>query len=178
MRWTRTVVAMGTEGNAGQPAPDPEGSPAGGPARRSGLGKPARVAILVVSLGGLLLLGLVVSNRNREAYNQAMTRAQVEAQAAGDSIDVATFWNAWARETTGQWSGDEARPARALVPELDGAELVSYTAGPTQVVIDYQIEAGGQEGCVRLTRTVDGTRVIIANDVCVKSFSGVPEAPG
>lgn len=150
---------------------EPASPPTGGDSER-GLSRRARVVVLVVVLGGLLLVGMFVSARRRADYDHAKSRVQIEAQAAGDRIDVDAFRSAWAKELTGEWSGDEERPARALIPEVPGADLSTYfvTENPTQVVIDIQFDAGGQDGCVRIDRSAEGTSVLAHDDVCVKAF--------
>jgi len=147
----------------------------GGPDANRGLSKRARGTILVVVLGGLMLVGVLVGQRRRDDYDHTMTRVQVAAQAAGDTIDIGAFQSAWAQEQVGEGSGDEARPAAALVPKLAGADVASYTfTGGPSVVVDYQIDAGGQQGCVRMVRTPDGTTVQRADSVCARAFLGAP----
>jgi hypothetical protein len=164
---------MGIEETAGPQGPGAEGRPGSNPSDR-GLSKRARVVILVVVLGGLLLVGMIVSARRRDDFDQKRTRVQIEAQAAGDTIDVEAFRAAYAKEQT----GDEDRPARALVPDVAGAELSTYfvitVEAPTQVIIDYQFEAGGQDGCVRINRSAEGTRVLAHDEVCPRAFPTGP----
>jgi hypothetical protein len=146
----------------------PSGPSAGDDER--GLGKGARVAILVVVLGGLMVVGLIVSARRRDDFDHTMTRVQVEAKAAGDAIDMAAFRSAWAQQLA---SGEEqvgSSPAAALVPELPGAHAELYAVTANGVVIDYQIDRGGQQGCVRLVHSVDGTEVHSARHVCAGAF--------
>ena len=120
-----------------------------------------------------MVVGLVVSNRRRDDYAHAMTRVQLEAQAAGDTIDVSAFRAAWAQELVSDGTGPVGEPAAALVPKVDGAEAVNYRAldQPPQVVIDYQFSAGGQDGCVRVVRDASGTSTSTGHDICVRSFS-------
>ncbi len=156
---------------------EPASPPTGDNSSR-GLSKRSRVVILVVVLGGLLLVGMFVSARRRDDFDHKKTRVQLEAQSAGESIDVEAFRAAWAKELTGEWAGDEDRPARALIPDVPGAELSTYfvvtAPNPTQVIIDYQFEAGGQDGCVRINRSAEGARVLAHDDVCVKAFPTGP----
>jgi hypothetical protein len=127
----------------------------------------------VVVLGGLMVVGVLVGQRRRDDYDHTMTRVQVAAQAAGDTIDIGAFQYAWSQEQVDAGAG--ARPAEALVPKLAGADIASYslTGGPA-VVVDYQIDEGGQQGCVRLVRTADGTTVRRADRVCAGAFLGAP----
>jgi len=148
----------------------------GRPDPRPGLSKRSRVVILVVVLGSLALLGLVVGNRNRDAYDHTMTRVQVEAKAEGDVMDLEAFKAAWAQQLVdeGNSTGDEKGPASALVPEIPGAGSPSFTVSlvPVQVIVDYPVDQGGQQGCVRLVRTADGTTVLTENTVCAHAFLG------
>jgi len=151
----------------------PASPPTGGESER-GLSKRARVAILVVVLGGLLVVGMIVSARRRDDYDHKKVRVQLEAQAAGATIDVDAFRAAWAKELTGEWAGDEQRPARGMIPDVPGAEVVNYTVpaqpNPADVIVDYQFSAGGQDGCVRVVVSAEGANATSADDVCVTAF--------
>ena len=132
------------------------------------------MAILVVALGGLLVVGLIVSARRRDDFDHTMTRVQVEAKAAGDSVDMGAFRSAWVEQIVGGEAQVGSSPAAGLVPELVGAHAELYAVTPTGVVIDYQVDRGGQQGCVRLIRSTEGTEVRSARHVCRGAF---PEAP-
>ncbi|MGZ4706035.1 MAG: hypothetical protein ACXWCM_14325 [Acidimicrobiales bacterium] len=154
-----------------EPSPPPDPSAPG-----RGLSRRARGAIIVVVLGGLLLVGAIVSSRRRDDYDHAMTRVQVEAGATGTTIDLDAFKSAWAQQQVSQETSLTDGPLAGMIPELDGAKAVNVDMiwTPPQAIIDYQVEAGGQDGCVRAIHSASGTTVRVAHDVCAKSFLGDP----
>jgi hypothetical protein len=77
------------------------------------------VAILVVVLGGLLVVGLIVSARRRDDHDHTMTRVQVEAK-AGDEVDMGAFRSAQVEQVGAGEAQVGSSPAAGLVPELRG----------------------------------------------------------
>ena len=128
----------------------------------------ARVAVVVAVVIGLATLGLVVGQRNRDAFDGTATRVQAQARAAGDGVDLVAFQAAWNAQTTGATPG----AADALVPRMDGAEVARYVlvADPPELVVDYQIDEGGQQACIRLVRSNRDTQVEMERHPCRGAF--------
>ncbi|HTY29527.1 MAG TPA: hypothetical protein VMD51_15505 [Mycobacterium sp.] len=119
-------------------------------------------AVLLALL--VLAAGQEIANRGPNALNRALGRVKAEAQAAGRDIDISAFHPAPVPPDT----------AETLVPRLADAGRPTYRviSRPLQVVIDYQVAAGGERGCVRLVRTVASTTVLIDTRTCAQSFKG------
>jgi hypothetical protein len=120
----------------------------------------------------VLVVAFVAQRRRLADFEHTVTRVQAEAQTVGDGIDLESFRSSWADHVAaGQAPGQDA----ALVPPIAGAEVVAVnvTTGPSQVVIDYQVSGGGEQACIRVTRTASGTDVTEAEVDC-PSFTFTP----
>jgi hypothetical protein len=130
----------------------------------------ARVALVVAVVVGLATLGLVVGQHNRDDFDGTAARVTAQAMVAGDAVDLQAFHAAW----NAQQSGATPGAADALVPRVDDAELARYAlvVEPLQLVVDYQVDAGGQQGCIRLVRSAGESRVVMERHPCKGAFIG------
>lgn len=125
-----------------------------------GLAKRGRLAVIIAVVVVAMAVAFVVQRRRVDDFEHTLTRAQVSARAAGDSIDLTTFPARWAADPLGERD--------AVVPPIEGTRVANVTASssPPRVVVDYEIVQGGQTACVRVTRTPSGTEVTDAEVAC------------
>jgi hypothetical protein len=126
------------------------------------------VALVVAVVVGLATLGLVVGQRNRDAFDGTVARVEAQAMVAGDAVDLQAFHAAW----NAQQSGATPGAADALVPLVDDAEVTRYAlvVDPLQLVVDYQVDEGGQQGCIRLVRSAGESHVVMERHTCKGAF--------
>jgi hypothetical protein len=118
--------------------------------------------VLVVVVGTTLWL-----HHDQSAFDHAMTRAEVEANAAAPGIDVDRVWEGW---TNSEVDG-RVQLASGLAPRLPDAgpaEVEVVPGLPRKVALYYPVEAGGEDGCVRILRTASSTAVTSAKTTCSK----------
>src|SRR4051794_3841108 len=122
-------------------------------------------AVIVVFLVG----GLVLRRHEGDEYQQTMTRVQLEAQAAGEAIEPATYLAAWVAQGGYVPPGDDT-----VTPHLAGAQVDStfVAAQPPTFDVAYLVEQGGRSGCVRLSRTESGTTVTTHDGPCTAADEG------
>ena len=114
-------------------------------------------------LVAVLVGGLVLQRRDADSYADALTRVQLEAQAAGDAIDPPTYVAAWTAN-----GGDHAAAMDTLVPQLAGARVFDSVVIPQSFAITvwYVVNRGIREGCVIMNRSEAGTHITAVNRSC------------
>ena len=146
---------------------------ASGTERRS---RHLRLTVIAVVVVVVMAVAAVVQHRRVQAFEETITRVQLEGQAAGETIDPVTFRQAWAERLV-------ASPAEGggslldLAPPIHGAQVVAVdvSGDPPVVKIDYQISGAGGQACVRVARSTTGTDVTEAEVDCSSfTFTGLP----